>query len=297
MTHERPCSDVRDRLEALHDGELPIDEQIALHRHLEDCIACGLIAGEWERIGESLRLMAEDRARTERHEVRRLAFNVIERLRVEAQYSATARFKAMFQDMHLVWAGLGATFATLVCMAGSAGVLHAASQERPDSLAGVIAVLANPGSNANPLRLDAEMLAPRVRPDSGFEMSEGDAVLALAAVLTREGRLKNIEVLAAEQATKLKVRPEVVLAMLEQASRAQFEPAQARGGHTVAVNMVWLLTSTTVVGRPDDRLPFLGRPWRTPTDMAPGETPLPGPPAVSPVKIVPESFDHLPSVG
>ena len=63
-----------------------------------------------------------------------------------------------FQDMHLVWAGLGASVATLICVVGSASVLHAANQERPNSMARVISVLASPGSNDNPMRLNYEMM-------------------------------------------------------------------------------------------------------------------------------------------
>lgn len=291
MMHQRPCPEVRERLEEFHDGELPIDEQVAIQGHLGECVACGLAAAELAELRASLRLMTAELTQAEREEERQLTANVVERLRVEAQFSLAAQLRSLFQDMHLVWAGLGATLATVICLIGSMSVLHAASKERPDSLAGVINVLANPGSNANPLRLDAEMMAPRARAGVGFEMSEEDAVFALVAVLTREGRLQNIEVLAAEQSKTLRVRPEVVLAMLDQASRAQFEPAQARGGHTVAVSMVWLLTSTTVVGRHDDSVPFMGRPWRTPQIDLVAPQPEIGPPAVPQNKPSSESLE------
>ena len=62
---------------------------------------------------------------------------VIERLQVEEQFSMEAEIKSLFQDMHLVWAALGATAAMLFCLIGSISVLHAANQERPDSLAGL----------------------------------------------------------------------------------------------------------------------------------------------------------------
>ena len=84
--------------------------------------------------------------------------------------------------MHLVWAGLGASVATLICVIGSASVLHAANQERPNSMARVISVLASPGSNDNPLRLNYEMMAPRAVTDAAIEMSEEDAEYALSAV-------------------------------------------------------------------------------------------------------------------
>ena len=46
MMHEYSCADVRERLEAFHDGELPIDERVAIQSHLGDCVACSLAAGE-----------------------------------------------------------------------------------------------------------------------------------------------------------------------------------------------------------------------------------------------------------
>ena len=78
--------------------------------------------------------------------------------------------------------------------------------------------------------------------------------------------------LAAEQARALKVKPEVVLAMLDAASRAQFEPARA-GGAPIAVSMMWLLAHTTVVGREAD-VDRLMRPLPPgPDGRAPGPRP------------------------
>jgi hypothetical protein len=139
----------------------------------------------------------------------------------------------------------------VVCLLASAGVMQATTVQRPDSLAGVIDYLASPGSNVNPARIDEFTMVPRRRESSDWPLAGEDAVLALSAVITREGRIQNIDVLAAEQARALKVRPEVVLAMIEAASRAQFEPARA-GGAPVAVSLVWLLAHTTVVGSAAD---------------------------------------------
>ncbi len=216
-----------------------------------------------------------------------------ERLGVEAQFSWATQLRGVFQDMHFVWAAIGASVATLICVIGSASVLHAASQERPDSLAGLIAHLANPGSNANPVTLDTEMMMPRSRDGAAFEMSGEDAAFALAAVVTREGRIQNLEVLAAEYASQLRVKPEDVLAMLNEISRAQFEPAQARVpvcrfnvqecGGPVAVNLVWLVTTTTVKGRQDAGVVLLRRRWTTPVqEMGPAEAPPAPAPTVAP---------------
>src|SRR5262245_33071938 len=199
--HQHPCGEVRERLEAYHDGELPIDEQIAIQGHLSECVGCALAIAELSDLRSSLRHMAAEMPDRGSNPSPDLLANVIERIGVEERLSFGSQVRSLFQDMHLVWAGLGATVATIVCLVGSVSVLHAASTERPDSLAGVISYLANPGSNANPMTLDVEMLLPRARPDAVFEMSQEDAVLALAAVVTREGRVSNLEVLDTQPRT------------------------------------------------------------------------------------------------
>lgn len=260
MMHVIGCEHVRERLEAFHDGELPLDEQIGIQQHLRDCVSCALEASELAELSESLRATAAvipDRLVAERS---RMPAQVVEQLRVERQLSFMAQMRTRFEDMHLVWAAAGATVATVVCLLGSMGVLQAASRERPDSLAGIISYLANPGSNANPLRPNARMLLPRPLADGMIPMTSQDAVFAMAAVVTREGRVKDLQMLAAEQAQALHVKPEIVLAMLEAASRARFVPAQA-GGEPIAVSMVWLVEMTTVKGQNDYDL-FLVNPPR-----------------------------------
>jgi hypothetical protein len=174
-----------------------------------------------------------------------MSARVLERLRVEEQFSIRSQVSRLFQDMHLVWAGLGATAATLICVIGSASVLHATNQERPNSMARVISVLASPGSNDNPLRLNYEMMAPRAVTDAALEMPEEDAQLALSAVVSREGRVQGVEVLDQQPSMRTGVN-----AMLNEAYRVQFAPAIARGD-AVAVSVVWLVANTTVKGRHD----------------------------------------------
>ena len=40
MMHDYSCPDVRDRLEAFHDGELTVHERVALQNHLGECSVC-----------------------------------------------------------------------------------------------------------------------------------------------------------------------------------------------------------------------------------------------------------------
>lgn len=263
MMRVLPCDQVREELTAYCDGELSLDEQVRVENHLQECIACRLEATSISELGDALRVMAgsvPDRAHDSHGP---MTAAVLERVRVERQFSVGAQVRDLFQDMHLVWAGLGASIAMAICIFASAGVLQAASHnEKPESLAGIISTLANQGTNDNPLRLAGTMLAPRAMLDTPVPTTAGDGEWALSAVVTREGRIQNLEVLAAEQARALQVNPEVVLAMLNAASRARFEPAIS-GGLPVAVNVVWLVTSTTVKGRDDYDLYLVNPPRST----------------------------------
>ncbi len=262
--HVLPCSQVREDLAAFHDGELPIDRQVLMQSHLQECVACRLEAGALSDLGDALRNVAAAVPGRSPNDTGRITAAVLERIRVEEQLSLTSQVRDLFQDMHLVWAGLGATMAMLICIYASAGVLQAASEQKPGSLAGIISTLANQGTNDYPLRLAGTMLAPRALMDAPVPTTREDGEWAMSAVVTREGRIQNLEMLVAEQARALQVKPEVVLAMLDAASRARFEPAQS-GGLPVAVNVVWLVTSTTVKGRPDYDLYLVSPPrWTVP---------------------------------
>ena len=252
MMHEHPCTDVRERLEAFYDGELAVAERIAIQNHLGECVACSLAAEELDTLGASLRELAAQSADRTSDEPLRISARVLERLRVEEQFSMRSQVIALFQDMHLVWAGLGATVATMICVIGSASVLHAANQQQPGSFANVISILASPGSNENPMRLNYEMMAPRAVSAAPIEMrSEEDSAYALSAVVSREGRVQGVEVI-----NQSRSKDRSVNAMLNEAYRVQFAPAQARGD-AVAVSMVWLVASTTVKGRPDTNMEAL----------------------------------------
>ncbi len=297
MMHEHSCADVRDRLEAFYDGEVPFHERLSIQNHLTECVACSLEAEEITALGSTLRVMASEVGEHAAVEPLRLTAQVVEQLGLEEQFSVRSQVVALFQDMHFVWAGIGATVATLICVVGSASVLHAANQERPDSLAGVISLLANPGSNANPVRLNYDMMAPRAVTDPAIKMTEEDAEYALSAVVSREGRVQGIEVINNAQPRGARA---VVNAMLNEAYRVQFAPAQARTGDAVAVSMVWLVANTTVKGRHDDGVGALRQAMRLRNGPQPiGPVPVPVESAAQPkpqVKpVTPEAFEaHAP---
>ena len=269
MIHRYGCVDVRERLEAFHDEELCIDERVAIQQHLADCGPCSMTAADLAELGSTLRDLAAGVAE-EPVEPLLISAHVIERLKVEEAFSIRAQVSEWFQDMHLVWAGLGASVATMICVVGSASVLHAANQERPNSMARVIAVLASPGSNDNPLRLNYEMSLPSAVTGNAIEMAEEDAEYALSAVVSREGHVQGVEMIN----QPFGHRPGVN-AMLNEAYRMKFAPATARGD-AVAVSMVWLVTNTTVKGRTDEDMQALRQALRLKTTPAP-IAPLPVP--------------------
>ena len=267
MMHEHPCVTVLERLEAYHDGELSIEERVAIQNHLGDCVSCNIASSEITALALNLRDLAGHIAENDPADPSQISRRVLERLRVEEAFSIRAQITEWFEDMHLVWAGLGASFATMICVVGSASVLHAANQERPNSMAKTIAVLASPGSNDNPLRLDYTMLAPRAVSDKPIEMSE-DAEYALSAVVSREGRVQGVTMINSSSTRG-------VNAMLNEAYRMQFAPALDRGD-AVAVSMVWLVANTTVKGRHDEDMQALREAMRLHTTPAP-IAPLPIP--------------------
>jgi hypothetical protein len=269
MMNPYACGDVRTRLEAFHDGELSIDERVSIQQHLGDCAGCSATAGELAKIGHTLRDLAAVVSEDHRVEEFRMSAHVVERLKVEEAFSFRVQVTEWFQDMHLVWAGLGASVATAICVIGSASVLHAANQEQPNSMARVIAVLASPGSNDNPLRLNYEMMAPRAVSDASIEMAGEDAEYALSAVVSREGRVQGVAMIN-EPADRSGIN-----AMLNEAYRMKFAPAMARGD-AVAVSMVWLVANTTVKGRHDVDMTALREALRLRTTPAP-IAPLPIP--------------------
>jgi anti-sigma factor RsiW len=236
------CAAVRRRLQAFYDRELAVRELISIEAHLHDCPPCARDLHGLQSVGAALRAAA---APAPSDDWTGLRSSVISRMRAEAHESWTARAGRAFDDLHLVWIGLASTVATIVCSGVVLSMLHFASPERQDSLAAVIAVMAAPsGSDLNPARLDGRIRVPSV-PENGVVYAalassamEGDLVVPLSAIVTREGRVSGLEILNKDQDLR-------EAALVDKLSRGRLEPAQF-GGSPVAVNLVWLVAHTTV---------------------------------------------------
>ena len=285
MMHVLPCTDARENLQAYHDGELSIDTQVLIQSHLTECVACRLEAHALAELTDTLRSIAGAVPGRAVDDTGLITSAVLERIRVERRFSLLTRLRESFEDMHLIWAGLGATVAMAFCVFASAGVLQAASNERSDSLAGIISTIAR-GSN-EPVRLAASPLDNKSLLDTTESLPSGESALMLSAYVTRDGRIQNVAVLDRELRSP---RPDsdAVLAMIEAASRARFSPSQTPA-FTGGVNVVWLVTTTTVTGRADYDLYLLSPPRAADPEMGP-----PAPPKAAPA---PSAKSSAPTAG
>lgn len=243
-------------LEAFVDGELAVPDQVALESHLRWCSVCAARVEDMQVIGASLRvtscaLRAVDGTD---ESLASVESEVLTLIQTEREQSTWSQLRGMCTDMRFFWPAVGASLALVACLCVASAVVSVTSAEKPDSLAGMIEMLANPGSDENPMRLDGAMAAPpRALDSAGLESVPGDAddaVFALAAVVTREGRVANYEVLFAERASVRRhdtaVQTGDVSSVVNAVKQSRFAPAQASDGAPVAVNMVWLLARTTV---------------------------------------------------
>jgi hypothetical protein len=257
MSHLR-CRQVRPLIAAYHDGELAMDVRVRVQAHLRVCRPCLAERQRLAEVGDWLRSAgpaqaADDLGRLERH--------VMGRFQAERLMSWGSRFDRMFEDMHLVWAAAGATAATMIILCAVVAMMALSLREQPASMAWVIDGMASPGSNRNPLSVDGRMLLPRSDPGAVVAAQVGghdDVMVALSAVVTREGRVGSLELLRPD-ARRLPVAERELLDLLGAASQARFEPARGAGGAPVAVNLVWLVAHTTVRGQASDAWPAVNQ--------------------------------------
>jgi hypothetical protein len=239
------CPAARRLLHAFHDEELPISDQIAVGAHLEWCDRC---AADFAALGcmrRALRALTPGRAALSWEDEASLQRSVVSRVKAERATSWAAQAREMFDDMQLVYAGAGATMAAVLSVVFMISVMR---------------FVPSPGSNQNPVQVDEHVLMPRAltEPFATPPSGGGDTAFMLAAVVTREGTIENLELLrpiSGPTAAPGTDEARVVEDLLGAVSRARFEPARV-AGLPVAVNMVWLVAHTTVrASRPALRLP------------------------------------------
>ena len=232
------CASARRRLQAYHDGELAVADQIDVGAHLDWCDHCAGALADMQLLRAAIRGMAPGRASITVEEGDSLQSSVISCIRAEKTTSLSARVKAMLDDRHMVYAGLGAATATVTCIMIMLSMMRFETSVR------------SPGSNEHPVVVNARMLLPRAinKVLMTAQTKGGDeAAFTLSAVVTREGRIVNLE-LHSESGQTLEANSseaQEMQSLLGEVSRARFEPARV-AGLPVAVNMIWLVAHTTV---------------------------------------------------
>jgi len=243
------CAAARRRLQAFHDRELSIADQIAVGAHVEWCGPCAATLADLRLVSAALRATTTGRRVLSRDEVTGFQMTVVNRARAERDASFMAGVRSMFDDMHLVYAGFGAAVATVLCVAVMLGMMRFASRERPDSLAAMVAFLTIPGSTADAIVIDpASQARWTARFQAANESAEQDAVFALAAVLTRDPRVGHLDRFGGRNASGLHAvsteDAKLIETLMDEVSRARFDAVNSDA--ISATNMVWIVTHTTV---------------------------------------------------
>ena len=250
------CGFVRRQLSAFHDGELSVADQIAVETHVRTCRNCSDALLSIADLGDALR-MASAASVGRVVEPVGLQTEVLNTIRVEREESVSGQMSHAFDDMRLSFVAVGSTLATFVSILLMFGMLYFGPRsQRPDSLAALIETM-----GAQSAGTDGGMMMPRsagtgMVPSSGV-FNDEDALLALSAVVTRGGRIQNLEAVLSEQPTA--ADRDAVVRLLDQVSRARVEPARV-GGSAVAVKTIMLFAHTTVRGK----LPLVPKQSATP---------------------------------
>ena len=261
MTPYVDCTFAQARLEACVDDELPMGDQVLVESHLRWCSTCRARLEDLQVIRSAIRTRAAgvDVAARHRQALASGRAEVLRRLEAEREQSWGTWLQGLERactDLRFVWPAVGATAAAVLCVGLATTVWRAASTDQPASLAGMIESLSDPGSDRNPLRLDGGISVPRVLNTEGpvvhavLDGHDGDEVLAVAAVVKRDGKIGTYELLGSgPHVAHSAARPggeEGVADLLAAVRDARFAPAQWPAGRAVAVNVVLLFAKTTV---------------------------------------------------
>jgi hypothetical protein len=203
------CEYAREHLDAFVDSELSVDEQVAVESHLRWCRTCAARVEDLQLIGHSIRLgsLAPRGDDEEAPTISHVQASVL--IRVRAEEDVRSRPASATCYRHASAVALGATSAVTVGLALALSVLHSTTLERPESLATMLETLSRSCGERNPLMATPHVTigcsssmwtrpgrwhldAARARRRHVFEsIPEQDATFAVAAVVSRDGRIAN----------------------------------------------------------------------------------------------------------
>jgi hypothetical protein len=245
------CAAAQRHLQAFHDGELPVQDQIAIQVHVHSCHDCADSLGEIQFVAAALKKAARGRDLLSHEDATTFVAAVVSRRSAEDGASMWSSVREMFDDMHLVYAALGAAVATAACVVVMLGMMRFApvghrNASPSASLAALMTLVATPETSANAIAIDpASHARGTARFQAANETAAEDAVFELASVVTRQGRLVNLARLkTGHKATRDEAK--AIEELLESVTRASIEPGWADGAPVAADGMVWLVTRMTV---------------------------------------------------
>ena len=214
----------------------------------------GLCGHVWKTSSSSARLLktgARGRDLLSHEEAAGFVAAVVSRRSAEDGASLLSRVREMFDDMHLVYAGVGAAVGHRRVRGHHAGHDAVRAGRAPNaspsaSLAALMTLVATPETSANAIAIDpASHARGSARFQAANETAAEDAVFELASVVTRKGRLVNLARLKkGHKATRDEAK--AIEELLESVTRASIEPGWAEGAPVAADGMVWLVTRMTV---------------------------------------------------
>ena len=243
------CAATRRRLQAFHDHELDVRGQIAVGSHLEWCDQCAELLGDLRAISVTLNTLTPRSVALTYDEASAFNAAVVNRLTAEHDESLLVRVRAILDEPHLLYAGLGAAVATIVCLVVMLGMMRFATKERPDSLAGIVTLLATPleCESGNDMA-DASVCRERwvERFQRANEAAEQDAVFTLEAVLTTEKHLPNLTGSHPRGRRTESGQAKLIEGLLDVVSRSRLEGGQAPQTSASTGSMFWLVARETV---------------------------------------------------
>ena len=245
------CTATERLLQAFHDEELPVKDQIAVSAHVEWCESCAASLEELREVGGLLAFAAHMQPALSNEEAAVFTQTVVNRMKAEDDASLLSRIRDMFADIRLVYAGGGAAVSCAVCVAIMLGMMRFATKdgERPDSLAAIVTLVATPIECAPGVNLtDASGCQARweARFRTANESAETESVFALDAVVThRSGHLTDLSRLKTTGRQGSAGQVQVIENLLDSVSRSRLESALPMNA-PVTASMVWLVEHATV---------------------------------------------------
>jgi hypothetical protein len=238
------CVQARRLLMPFHDGELEISQRVRVWEHIESCPGCRTEALALQAIRKAVRADVDERSATAAM-FAGLQARVLSRWKAERAVSWSVQLERVFEDRHLIWAGLSACCSAALLFVVVVSLFQSVRLQSPDSLAAVLStpMLVLPGDESGGSHTDNTLSLPEIRPGPGLKAFGDSRDVVLAALVSRDGRVDDLEVLRADYPDRHAMGD-----LLHAAAAARFRPARV-GGTPVPFRMVWLVTRTTVRGK------------------------------------------------